>query len=107
MGGPEHPIERAVQNPAAERGVKRGPRPVQVGNIPPGSPGTELPHDPVEASAVVQPLPPPHRHGQQLLDELPLGNRKFTAVYHDSMIHHQRSFEDTAYGAPTSTPWPP
>ncbi|MGW4601585.1 zinc-binding dehydrogenase, partial [Streptomyces sp. NPDC004457] len=30
-------------------------------------------------------------------DELPLGIGQFMTTYHPSMIHHSRSFEDTAY----------
>lgn len=58
LGGAEHPLERAVRRPPAKTGVKRGPRPVPLGHIPPGRARTELPHDPVEDSAVIQPLAP-------------------------------------------------
>lgn len=95
-GGPEHPPERAVQGPPAEPGVRCGPRTVPLGHVTPSGPGAELPHDPVEHLAVVQPLPAPQRLGQQRRDELPLGIRQFMTTYHPTMIHHSRSFEDTA-----------
>lgn len=83
LGGPQHPVERPVRRPPAKTRMQRGPWTVTLGHIPPGRPGPELPHDPVQDPAV----PPPHRRGQQRPDELPLGIGQFMATYHDTMIH--------------------
>lgn len=52
-------------SPSTEPGVQRGPRTVPLRHVLPGGPGTELPHEPIEHGAVVQPLPTPQRLGQQ------------------------------------------
>lgn len=72
-------------------GVEAGPGAVPLGHVPPGDPGAELPHDPVEDRPVVQPWPPQHGPGQQWLHEFPLGIGQFIATYHHSVIHNPRS----------------
>lgn len=48
LGGPQHPVEGPVRRPPAKTGVECGPRPVSFGHVPPGRPGPELPHDPIQ-----------------------------------------------------------
>lgn len=67
--------------------MEAGPGTVSLRHVPPGDPGPELPHDPVEDRPVVQPRPPQHRPGQQRPYEFPLGIGQFMAAYHPSMIH--------------------
>lgn len=69
--------------------MQRGPRTIALGHIPPGRPGPELPHDPVQDPAVIQPLAPSQRLGQQRPDELPLGIGQLMATYHDTMIYQR------------------
>lgn len=92
----EHPLESAVQGSAAETEVQRGPPPVPLGHIPPGRARPELPHNPVDHRALVQPLPAPQGLGRQRPDELSLAIGQCMATYHPTMIHHARSFVDIA-----------
>lgn len=92
----EHPLESAVQGPAAETEVQRGPPPVPLGHIPPGRARPELPHNPVDHRALVQPLPAPQGLGQQRPDELSPAIGQRMATYHPTVIHHAGSLVETA-----------
>lgn len=69
LGGPEHPLEGAVFGPPAEAGGSVAHESYRYGHVPPGRSGPELPIDPVEDRAVVQPSAPPLRPRQQRLHE--------------------------------------
>jgi hypothetical protein len=69
--------------------VQRVPRSVPLGHIPPGHPGAEPPHDPVQNGPVIQPLAAQQRNQQQRTGELPVCFGQFMATYRPTIVPHQ------------------
>lgn len=60
--------------------MRARPGAVPLRHIPPGRPGSEPPHDPVEHRPVIQPWPPHRRPGQQRPHDVPFGVGQFMAT---------------------------